>query len=101
MNDDRFERLENKLDLLTDKQGMLALATQDNTTSLKEHMQQTAEVRKQTQMLFEGLQTLKENMDDRLKPTETFIDRIKFLGAVITFVMSIVICLYEAGFLHK
>jgi len=106
--EDRFDRLETKIDVMSEKQtefavamASLAGATQNNTASLQEHMSQTNEVKKQTQMLFEGLRTMKEDFDTRLKPTENFVDRAKFLGAVAAFVLSTVLGLYAAGFLHR
>src|SRR4051812_9355209 len=80
--EDRLSRLEEKQDSIIEKVGEMAINTAANTASLKEHMSQTVEVRKQTEMLFEGLKDLKEDMDARLKPLDTFVDRAKFLGAV-------------------
>lgn len=65
---DPFERLEIKID-------KIAKDTADNTASLREHMQQTLEVRKQTDILTALFKSNREETERRFKPLETFKDR--------------------------
>jgi hypothetical protein len=95
-NSDRLDKLESKLDLLQEKQSNILVATTENTVSLKEHMAQTLEVRKQTQILQDMYSKLCEDVDGRFKAVEqemkpylTFVDRAKFIMSIVGWIVTI------------
>jgi hypothetical protein len=107
MDDLRLNRLETKTDdLLTSMTevkvtlGENTIQLQANTASLDEHKAQTLEVRKQTQILFEGIEALKKDMDSRVKPVEVVIDRIKFTGVILGIFGGVAIGLDQLGILQ-
>lgn len=57
-----FERLDTKIDNLNDKVADLTVKTAENTLSLQQHMEQTIEVRKQTIMLREYIDVVKDTL---------------------------------------
>ena len=73
------------------------VSTAVNTASLQEHMMQTQEVKKQTALLFEGIEKLKQDVDSRMKPVETVIDRIKFTGVILGALGGVVVGAYQLG----
>lgn len=106
----RLDRLEEKMDQVIDKQVELAVHTAENTASLKEHMQQTIEVRKQTQILGDMFMALKEDIDNkfqiasqqneqRVKPIEQFIYGVKVIGWFVGVMSTAFLLLDKLGIL--
>ena len=101
MSDERLARLEDKLDIHYDKLTSLAINTAENTASLKEHMAQTAEVREQTRLLKEYVDTVKEAFIVKVSKIEVFIDRAKFSGVILGWLATAVLLLDKLGFLKS
>jgi hypothetical protein len=97
--DSKIDRVETKVDNNTQVLLEVASHTAANTASLQQHMAQTQEVRKQTQMLFQGLEAMQKDAEARIKPIEIVIDRIKFSGVILGTLGGALLGLHELGIL--
>jgi methyl-accepting chemotaxis protein len=89
MEDNRLERIENKVDKLNDKLQENAIHTAENTASLKEHMQQTIMVReelKEAQKQTQAVISYVKSVEDRIDKLSKFKERVigaMWIGALI------------------
>lgn len=108
MDDHRIARLELQQDLIVDKLQTLNVTMAENTMSLKEHMAQTLEVRKQTGILTEMFSELKVQTEQALdfqkelllteiKPLQKFVDRAKFGAQMICYTGGLILGLEKLG----
>lgn len=106
--DNRLIRLEEKQDALLDKLQTIAVSTAENTASLKEHMAQTIEVRKQTDILkqmyaelheatFKALNAQRDEFKKELAPVHTFVDRFKFTLTILAYSGSAMLLAEKIG----
>jgi len=103
----RLDKIEQKVDKIAEDVVDVKVSTAANTEALKvynlslqEHMAQTIEVRKQTEILFNGIEALKKEIDGRIKPLEITSDRVKFTGVVLGVLGGILVGLAEMGWLQ-
>jgi hypothetical protein len=91
--------MEHRLDRMEEKLDKISTATIENTASLKEHMTQTLEVRKQTEILTKLYEESKVETEKRLKPLETFKDRCIFSCHIVAYVATAIYGAKELGLL--
>lgn len=103
---ERFDRLEAKQDALMDKLSELAVQTADNTASLREHMAQTAEVRKQTDILRDFCKQLylkmeedRKTQQEEIAPLAKFVDRARYTLFLLPWFGALIIGLDKLGVL--
>jgi hypothetical protein len=97
MDETRFERLETKVDKIADVMVEVKVNTAENTASLQEHMKNNAELKAQTMILFEGIESIKQDTDNRLKPLETMLDRVKYTGVILGVLGGLILGAHELG----
>jgi hypothetical protein len=100
--DNRLDKLENKIDSIMNEQTKLTLATVENTMSLKDHMLQTIEVRKQTELLKDTCVKIVADIDERFKEKEPyfrFIDTAKMILSWLGYILLIVLTSDKLGVL--
>lgn len=94
---ERLNRLEEQQDKLMDKVQEIAISTAENTSSLKEHMNQTLEVRKQTEILQEMFKELKDQTNARIAPLETLAIKAKTLLTYLCYTGTIILAVDKLG----
>lgn len=81
MEDQRIDRIEDKIEKLSDGLNELNVTLARNTTSLEEHMKQTAEVRKQTELLRVYIDNVKDSLvlsiNSHTKDDEAFHQEVR------------------------
>ncbi len=75
----------------------LATQTQANTQNLHEHMRRTDDAERKTALLITLVQDNKAALDRDIAPLKVFIDRAKFLAAVLVFAGGLVLAIHELG----
>lgn len=94
MSDDRFDRLEAKIDDVKDKLVQLAetnykaiselkLVAVENTLSLDEHMRRTEAVEENNKLLSLAMEQREKENAENIKPLFQFMDRVKFSGVIL------------------
>ena len=86
--DQRFDRLETKVDKISEDITEIKISTATNTASLQEHMKNNAELKEQTRILHE-----------RLKPVEVVVDRVKFAGGAFVVLVGAAVGVSKTGLL--
>lgn len=94
---DRMNRLEDKIDNLTEKCERIAIETAANTASLKEHMAQTVEVRKQTDLLRGMIDYNKTETNTRISALETFKSNLLAIFRTLCYVGTVIYALDKLG----
>lgn len=82
MDDNRFDKIEVKIDKLDDRLDKIDVTLAAQHESLKLHMKRS------------------DMLEASIKPLETFMDRIKFVGAILGMLGGLIVGLGEAGLLH-
>lgn len=95
----RFQRLEDKIDTLNEHLSNILTTTIENTANLREHMRRTELNEEQVALLRELIDIHKKDLETKLDPVLTFVDRIKFTLTALSFLGALILSLDKLGYL--
>lgn len=99
MEDNRFNRLEERLDSINDRITELAVQTTENSANLKEHMRRTLAVEETNELLRQLIELNKKELEKKIQPLQKFVDRTMFLGTLLSSLFAFVLGLSKLGLL--
>lgn len=95
----RFIRLEERLDAISLSLMELNNLSTENNVNLQEHMRRTELNEEQIKLLRELVELTKKDLEAKLSPVLVFIDRAKFFFTLLSFSGAVILGLEKLGFL--